>query len=103
MDDTKWYKIQVRVPASREEEVRLAAAKERRSVANYVLCALEERLAPGARGRRVRVLAGNPGVDADGIEGVTAGIDSAGALLVDRSDGGSVRVCLADTVVSMEG
>ena len=44
METEKYYKVQIRVPAALEGQLKAEAKKERRSVANYVLCALEDRL-----------------------------------------------------------
>jgi BirA family biotin operon repressor/biotin-[acetyl-CoA-carboxylase] ligase len=61
-----------------------------------------ERLAPGARGARVRVV-GGLGADAEAeFEGVTQGLDGDGALRVRRPDGEIVSVRVAESVVPME-
>jgi len=59
-----------------------------------------ERLAPGARGRRVRVCGERGGARA--VEGRTAGIDSSGALIVRGDDGQAVAVHAVDTVTTLE-
>jgi len=60
-----------------------------------------EELAPGCRGRRVRVTSGND--DEPGARrGVTAGIDGDGALIVRGEDGRSFAVRTADAVMPVE-
>jgi len=54
-------------------------------------------LAPGARGARVRVANAAAG-GSQAFVGRTCGIDSSGALLVRREDGGTERVSAADSV-----
>lgn len=54
-------------------------------------------LAPGARGASVRVI-GAAGRGGRTVVGRTCGIDTSGALLVRRSDGGTERVSAADSV-----
>lgn len=62
-----------------------------------------ERLAPAARGRRVRVAQGSrPAGRARAFEGLTRGLGDDGALLVERSDGRVVPVRLAETVTVLE-
>jgi BirA family biotin operon repressor/biotin-[acetyl-CoA-carboxylase] ligase len=58
-----------------------------------------ERLAPAARGAAVRVLGGAEG---EAYRGVTRGLDSAGALRVERADGTIVAVRAAESVVPVE-
>lgn len=58
-----------------------------------------EALAPGARGRRVRIVSGGPGT---AFEGVTDGVASGGGLRVRRADGVGVVVHMADSVRAME-
>jgi len=58
-----------------------------------------ESLAPGARGDSVRVL--SRGTECV-VSGVTRGVDAAGALLVELSDGGTTRVHMADSIVPAE-
>jgi BirA family biotin operon repressor/biotin-[acetyl-CoA-carboxylase] ligase len=60
-----------------------------------------QRLSPGAIGQRVHVLA--QGDEGREYEGVTSGLDEAGALLVRRPDGRIVKVRLAESVVPREG
>ena len=59
-----------------------------------------ETLAPGARGRRVRVVSGGDGSST--FEGVTDGLDVVGGLRVRRSDDVEVVVHMADSVRAME-
>jgi BirA family biotin operon repressor/biotin-[acetyl-CoA-carboxylase] ligase len=59
-----------------------------------------ERVARGASGRRVRVA--TPGGRGESYEGVTAGIDDSGALLVRRSGGSVASVRLAESVLTLE-
>jgi BirA family biotin operon repressor/biotin-[acetyl-CoA-carboxylase] ligase len=58
-----------------------------------------ERLAPGARDRPVRILAGNSGPP---IIGLTRGLDESGALRVESEDGKVIAVRLADAVEPLE-
>ncbi len=60
------------------------------------------RLAPGAHGRRVRILAGTPKAPATPWDGVTRGIDDDGALLVERADGGTASIRMIDAVIPLE-
>jgi BirA family biotin operon repressor/biotin-[acetyl-CoA-carboxylase] ligase len=52
------------------------------------------------RGRRVRVL--DAGSEGPGLEGVAAGVDGDGALLVDRDDGARERVVAGDVTIAKE-
>lgn len=62
-----------------------------------------ERVAPAARGCRVRVAPGPSGVAGQpAFEGLTRGLDADGALRVERSDGRIVPVRLAETVTVVE-
>jgi BirA family biotin operon repressor/biotin-[acetyl-CoA-carboxylase] ligase len=63
-----------------------------------------EELAPGARGRRVRVVTPAEGERPEiaRYEGTTRGLDTAGALLVETPEGEMRAVRLADTVVPLE-
>jgi BirA family biotin operon repressor/biotin-[acetyl-CoA-carboxylase] ligase len=58
-----------------------------------------ERLAPAARGCRVKVLGGpGEGAEREAFEGITRGLDADGALRVERRDGRIVPVRLAESV-----
>jgi len=59
-----------------------------------------ERLAPGARGRRVGVV--DRSGDGASYEGVTAGLDEVGGLRVRRGDGRVTSVRLVESVLPME-
>lgn len=58
--------------------------------------------APAADGARVRIRAGSQSAGPSEIEAVTRGVDSTGALRVERNDGLTTSVHLGDSVIWLE-